>query len=160
DRTIAEVDLACSTYRSDSDLAKLNAAAGRAIRTSPMLYGVLVAALDAARASDGLVNPIPRTPGAWRDIALSDDLEVSIPEGTALDLGATGKAYAADLAAARATYATGSGALVSLAGDLAAAGPVPEGGWPVRVAHDHRPRPDGSLPPGQDITLDVPCGLA
>ncbi len=160
DRTIAEVDIACSTYRGDSDLAKVNAAAGATVRTSPMLYGLLDAALDAARASDGLVNPIPRTPGAWRDLVLGDDLEISIPAGAELDLGAIGKAYAADLAAARATYATGHGVLVSLAGDLAAAGPVPEGGWPVRVAHDHRPLPDGSLPPGQDITLDVPCGLA
>jgi thiamine biosynthesis lipoprotein len=50
--------------------------------------------------------------------------------------------------------------LVALAGDIAVAGPVPVGGWPVRVCDDHRPGPRGELPPGQDVTLRAPGGLA
>jgi thiamine biosynthesis lipoprotein len=160
DRTISEVDLACSAYRDDSELARLGASEGHPVQVSPMFHGILSAALDAAHATGGLVNPVPRTPGAWQDIRLLPDLFVAVPTGVRLDLGAIGKAYAADLAAARAAHATGCGVLVSLAGDLAVAGPVPAGGWPVRVAHDHRLAPDGTLPPGQDITLEVAGGLA
>jgi hypothetical protein len=48
-----------------------------------------------------------------------------------LDLGSIGKALAADLAAAEAMAAAGSGGfLVSLRGDIAVAGEPPEGGWP------------------------------
>jgi len=39
---------------------------------------------------------------------------------------------------------------VSLGGDIAIAGPLPEGGWPIRVTDDHRS--DGTAP-GQTIAL-------
>lgn len=39
---------------------------------------------------------------------------------------------------------TGCGVLVSLGGDLATAGPAPEGGWRIALADDHaRPAPEG-----------------
>jgi FAD:protein FMN transferase len=50
-----------------------------------------------------------------------------------LDLGATGKAYAADRCAARVAADRGVGVLVSLGGDIATAGPAPDGGWRVLV---------------------------
>ena len=56
----------------------------------------------------------------------------------ALDLGATAKAHAADRAAASAARETGAGVLVSIGGDVAVAGPAPNGGWSVGIAHDHR----------------------
>jgi len=68
-----------------------------------------------------------------------------------LDLGATAKALAADHAAAAAAAATGGGVLVSLGGDIATAGPAPEGAWRVRVTCDHR---GGVEAPGQWITID------
>ncbi|WP_433174765.1 FAD:protein FMN transferase [Actinoallomurus sp. CA-150999] len=97
----------------------------------------------------------------WRSIEIIPaSTTVSVPRGLTLDFGAVGKAFAADRAAAEASAAAGCGVLVALAGDIAVAGPVPVNGWPVRVADDHRLRPDGSLPPGQDITLRAPGGLA
>ena len=62
---------------------------------------------------------------------------VSLPSGVVLDLGATAKALCADRAAERAASAAGCGVLVSLGGDVAVAGPPPEGGWPVRITDDH-----------------------
>jgi thiamine biosynthesis lipoprotein len=56
-----------------------------------------------------------------------------MPAGTVLDLGATAKGLAADLAAEAATYATGCGVLVNLGGDLSVAGDPPVDGWPVTV---------------------------
>ena len=46
---------------------------------------------------------------AWQEIGLDPDGAIRIPAGTALDLGATGKAWAADLIAAAVTGSWGSG---------------------------------------------------
>lgn len=76
--------------------------------------------------------PVPPDPNAWRSIAF-DDHALRIPEGTALDLGATGKAWAADLiAAAYARHLRGS-AVISVGGDLAIAAPDDEP-WPIAVS--------------------------
>jgi thiamine biosynthesis lipoprotein len=62
-----------------------------------------------------------------------------VPSGATLDLGATGKALAADRAAAAITAATGgAGVLISLGGDIATAGQPPAGGWLIHVTDDHR----------------------
>ncbi len=53
-----------------------------------------------------------------------------------LDLGSSAKALAADRAAGRIAHALGSGALVSLGGDVAVAGTPPPGGWPVGIARE------------------------
>jgi thiamine biosynthesis lipoprotein len=58
---------------------------------------------------------------------------LTMPEGIQLDLGATVKAWAADRAAARIERRLGCGVLVSLGGDIAVAGPAPDGGWRIRV---------------------------
>jgi thiamine biosynthesis lipoprotein len=68
----------------------------------------------------------------WRDVAL-DGRVLRLPAGTLLDLGATGKAFAADRAAVRLADALGCGVLVSLGGDLRAAGPDPDEPWTVLV---------------------------
>jgi thiamine biosynthesis lipoprotein len=66
-----------------------------------------------------------------------------LPPGVELDLGSTGKALAADLAARAALNAAGSGGvLVSLGGDIATAGTPPFGGWRIQVAEDSRVAPD------------------
>jgi thiamine biosynthesis lipoprotein len=62
---------------------------------------------------------------------------LSVPAGTALDLGATAKALAADRCARRAARVAGCGILVNLGGDLSIAGEPPDGGWRVEVADDH-----------------------
>jgi thiamine biosynthesis lipoprotein len=69
-----------------------------------------------------------------------------MPEGVQLDLGATAKAWAADRSAARIAAQAGCGVLVSLGGDIAVAGPAPDGGWRIRVQDvtgDPGERPDG-----------------
>src|SRR5208337_2871478 len=63
-------------------------------------------------------------------------LEVRVPAGVWLDLGATAKALAADRAASAIQATTGCGVLVNLGGDLRVAGDPPEEGWRVGIADD------------------------
>jgi thiamine biosynthesis lipoprotein ApbE len=154
---LAAVDLACSRFRPDSEICNLRASQGQQV--SPLLAEAISVALRAAELTDGDVDPtvgaamsaigydrdfeqIPRTgpplavtvrtiPG-WRQVRL-EDRTLTMPEGVQLDLGATAKAWAADRSAARIAQRAGCGVLVSLGGDIAVAGPAPEGGWRVRV---------------------------
>ncbi len=57
ERELAAIDLACSRFRSDSELVRLNESAGRPHRTSALLFAALELALDAARLTDGDVDP-------------------------------------------------------------------------------------------------------
>jgi thiamine biosynthesis lipoprotein len=78
-----------------------------------------------------------------------DDGVVTVPPGVLLDLGATAKAVAADQCAARVHAVTGSGVLINLGGDIATAGPSPEGGWHVGVRDaDGEPQTSLTLPGG------------
>ncbi|ADP82595.1 FAD:protein FMN transferase [Pseudofrankia inefficax] len=80
---------------------------------------------------------------AWRRITLDGD-QVTVPAGIQLDLGATAKAHTADRCAALVADRLGTGALVSLGGDLATAGAPPAGGWRVYV-QDRPGEPAGSV---------------
>jgi thiamine biosynthesis lipoprotein len=165
DQVVAEIDAAASRFREDSELSRLNRAAGREVSVGPLLAKALAAALRGASLTGGAVDPtvgsavrlagydgdfanIPaegpslrlvahRIPG-WEAIRFSAALRtVLIPEGVEIDLGATAKALASDLAAGAASQAMGgAGALVSLGGDIAVAGKAPEGGWPVQISED------------------------
>jgi FAD:protein FMN transferase len=57
DRVLADVDLACSRFRPDSELSRLNAARGEPIAISPTFADLLAAALRAAKLSGGDVDP-------------------------------------------------------------------------------------------------------
>jgi thiamine biosynthesis lipoprotein len=159
---LAAIDLACSRFRRDSELMAVNAAAGRPVPVSPLFADAVRTALTAAEQTGGDVDPMlggalvaagydadfaalpadgpaarPAPPPAdvWREIELHDDT-IRIPAGTELDLGATAKALAVDRAATAIAAETGAGVLVNVGGDLAAAGPVPAAGWPVRLTDD------------------------
>lgn len=161
------IDLAASRFRTDSELSRLNAAGGREQVASPLFRQALRVAIDAAAWTDGLVDPTvgaslltagyDRTyrlverdgpaftvgfqpaPG-WQRIQLDDETgRVRIPAGVVVDLGATAKGLASDLAAEAAAAATGCGILLSLGGDVSVAGPVPDVGWPVRIADQADP---------------------
>ncbi|GAB3965060.1 hypothetical protein GCM10029978_026960 [Actinoallomurus acanthiterrae] len=151
------------TRPKDVGAFRIDAAAGRSVRTEvtrPNDATVFRGGAEAGRSRLGPGFAVP-TGKDWRSIEIIPaSTTVSVPRGLTLDFGAVGKAFAADRAAAEASAAAGCGVLVALAGDIAVAGPVPVNGWPVRVADDHRLRPDGKLPPGQDITLRAPGGLA
>jgi thiamine biosynthesis lipoprotein len=160
---LAGADAAYSRFRPDSELSRLNARPGVPVRVSALLAAAVAAALRAARLTGGAVDPtvgramrrigyekdfalvarraaaielsVERVPGWW--VVQLDRAAgiVRIPAGTELDLGSTGKALAADLAAPAALAAAGAGGvLVSLGGDIATAGEPPPGGWTVIAA--------------------------
>jgi thiamine biosynthesis lipoprotein len=140
------------------------------VELSPLLAELMADALDAARATDGAVDPtlgsvlvglgydrdlhevrrrepseptpvvVVRRPAGWRSLTL-EGRRLRLPSDLQLDLGATAKAGAADRCARLVASCLETGVLVSLGGDIATAGPAPEGGWQVRV---------------QDLPSDVP----
>ncbi|HEY4025660.1 MAG TPA: FAD:protein FMN transferase [Candidatus Dormibacteraeota bacterium] len=161
------VDRACSRFREDSELCALNRSAGSWAPVGPLLLEALEAALWAAAATGGAVDPtvgralrvagydrdfaaIPadagpivvrlrRVPG-WQAVELDRSRSrARLAGGTEVDLGSTAKALAADRAASAAHAAVGpAGILVGLGGDIAVAGTPPDGGrWPILVAEDH-----------------------
>ena len=93
-------------------------------------------------------------------VELDEDRQsIRIPAGVELNLGATAKALAADRAALAAAKENSAGIFVSLGGDIAIAGAAPLGGWPVRIADDHRASLD--KPTGGESkvrgTCDIEC---
>jgi len=172
---LAAVDLACSRFRTDSEIRALRASGGQQV--SPLLAEAIAVALRAAELTDGDVDPTVgaamsavgydrdfeqiqhtgpaaqpvtvRTIPGWRQVRL-EGRTLTMPEGVQLDLGATAKAWAADRSAARIAREAGCGVLVGLGGDIAVAGPVPEGGWRIRV-QDVTGSPDD--PPGGPYAL-------
>jgi thiamine biosynthesis lipoprotein len=151
-RELARIDRAASSYRMDSDLAHLNASAGGVVAVSEALHEAVAAALSAAEASSGLVEPTLGADPGWHEIELLG-WAIRLPAGVMLDLGATAKALAADRAAAAIARATGgSGVLVSLGGDIAVAGETPDAGWHIHVTDDHR---SGANAPGQTVRVDA-----
>jgi thiamine biosynthesis lipoprotein len=171
-RELRALDLACSRFRADSELQALNAAAGGPPRVvGELLWDAVVAALEMARRTDGLVDPTvgramrlagydrtfsrlePRATSRvvtrfvparrWREIELDPGRgTVRLPAAVELDLGASAKALAADRIAAEIHRSTGAGALVSLGGDVAVSGPAPGGGWVLGIDDDHRTPPE------------------
>ncbi len=158
---LAGIDAACSRFRQDSELVELSTAGGRPVRVSPLLAEAVGVALRAARLTDGAVDPtvgaameaigydrtfadvdadgpgltiVVRSVPGWRAVHLDKATRMlTVPADVHLDLGATAKALAADRSAAIIGDALPCGVLISLGGDLAIAGPVPDGGWAVRV---------------------------
>jgi len=178
---LAAVEAACSRFTPTSELARAQAA-GRPVEVSPLLADLVATALDAARRTDGDLDPllgddlralgydrdwtlvgtsagVPVRVGAraprpdWREVRL-DGLLLTLPEGACADLGGTAKERAADLAAADVTAALGVGVLVALGGDIATAGGGPDGGWRVRV------QDAGPGRPGPATEVRLPAGSA
>jgi thiamine biosynthesis lipoprotein len=165
DRVIKAIDDAASRFRADSELSRINREPGLQIRISPLLAQALAAALRGARLTDGAVDPtvgsavrlagydrdfasiladgppirlsVSQVPG-WKVIQFDEAARmVWVPPSVEIDLGATAKALAADLAAAAALDAMGAGGvLVSLGGDIAVAGEPPPEGWAVQASED------------------------
>jgi thiamine biosynthesis lipoprotein len=158
---LARVDAAASRFRGDSALSIANRRAGKPTPVPRILVQLVDAALDAAAQTAGAVDPTvglamqrlgydrdiryvtaegpdvtspaPRS-GAWRSVRLHREAGLlTVPAGTALDLGATAKAWTADHAAHALAARYGTAVLVELGGDLAVAGVRPDG-WCVRVA--------------------------
>ncbi len=180
---IAGVDAACSRFRADSELMRIQPRLSAGARVSPLLASLVVSALDAARWTGGDVDPTlgnelaalgydrdlaevrihsfgtttREAPGRGRDPGWARVRLVghflTVPEGLRLDLGATAKAVAADRAAALVSAELGCGVLVSLGGDIATAGCAPDGGWQVLVQ-------DLPEDPAQQVTLGAGHAMA
>ena len=163
---VARIDEACSRFRPDSEVMRLQPVLAEGTQVSPLLAFLVERALDAARWSDGDVDPtlgtylaslgydrdiaevrlgpagtgVPAVTGAlpgrqtpgWQRVDLTGR-RLTVPAALRLDLGATAKAVAADRAAALVRDELGCGVMVVLGGDLATAGPEPDGGWQVLV---------------------------
>ena len=166
DEIVSAVDAAASRFRQDSELSRLNAKPDRDVSVSPVLARLIGAALRGARLTGGAVDPtvgtaiklagydsdfaqvpadglaidlvVSRVPG-WQAIAFDERTRtVRVPRGVEIDLGATAKALASDLAASAALdrIGSGGGVLVSLGGDIAVAGKPPDEGWLIQASED------------------------
>jgi thiamine biosynthesis lipoprotein len=94
----------------------------------------------------------------WRAVHLRGR-ELTVPDGVLLDLGATAKAVAADRAAMLVATRLGVGVLVALGGDIATAGPAPDGGWRVLVQdRPGDPRCTVRLPAGAALATSSTAG--
>jgi len=166
DDVLRAIDAAASRFREDSELSRLNAAPDHVVKVSPLLAKAIGEALRGARLTEGAVDPtvgnamrligydadfgaVPpfaeglqlvarRVPG-WQAVQFSPGTRtVIVPRGVELDLGATAKALASDMAAAAAfnAMAKEGGVLVSLGGDIAVAGEPPPQGWSIQASED------------------------
>ena len=159
---MGEVSGAASRFRADSDLSRINAAAGAPVSVSPLAVSLIDVALDAARRTGGAVDPTvggslldagyvddievvrggsarpharaPQVAADWSAVMIDRELgQVGVPAGVRLDLGATAKAWAADEASRRVYARLGHAVLVGIGGDLAVAG-VRAKPWHVDVS--------------------------
>lgn len=179
---LTALDLACSRFRTDSDLTRVNRAAGSWTPVSDLLLGAVEVAIAVAEETDGLVDPClgrtlvelgydtgferlrtldrtrtsgPVDPGAWRRIELDPAGAIRIPAEVALDLGATAKAWASDLIALTLVEEFGAPVLVSLGGDLRVAAPPGEHRtWTVRITE----YPDGRGDEIAPVTVALDSG--
>ncbi len=175
---LAAADSACSRLAASSELAALDRRGGGPVRVSPLLADAVAAALRTARLTDGDVDPtvgdafaatgrnagaLSRPPAApeleaffravpgWQQVRLDTrSRRLWLPAGVRLDLGATVKAWAADRCARLLAGTLRCGALVGLGGDIAVAGPVPPGGWRIRIQDADAPP---ERPPGGPLTV-------
>jgi thiamine biosynthesis lipoprotein len=168
-KELEAIDLACSRFRSDSEVSQVNRANGNVVVVTELLAEVVAAALQVADWTEGAVDP---TIGAslvalgydrdfaamksdlrfdnarvvpvagWTCIELdSQSRTLRVPAGVCLDLGSTAKAFAADRAALRIASAIGPGVLVNLGGDISVQG-APFDGWSIGLALDCSAAPE------------------
>ena len=165
-----ELDLACSRFRDDSELAHLHRRSGQVTRVSALLFEILTVAVRVAHKTQGAVDPTVGNAvaalGYDRDFEeIADRLlrssrpvhpapgytcihldaatrTVRIPPGVLLDFGSSAKALGADRAAAHIAGQLERGVLVSIGGDVAVSGQPPLDGWPIGIAIDSGTSPE------------------
>jgi len=123
---IGAVDAACSRFGDDSELARANRNAGKALPVSPVLMDAVEAAREMARLTGGLYDPtvgraviaagndqsfdaLPRVrdrgtgrpvpAGRWAEILIDRSAtSITVPKGVSLDLGGSAKGWTVDTA--------------------------------------------------------------
>ena len=151
-----------SRFKPDSDISRLNHAAGSTVHIDPATVVLLKAMPDGWRATRGAFDPTLLAPlvglgyaASWSDptvvtslphgALLRGDLSqmsidpmhnlATIPVGMCLDAGGIGKGLAADVVVGYLLDAGAGGASVSIGGDVAVGGLAPQdGGWLIGVA--------------------------
>ena len=165
-----EIDQVCSRFRPESELSRLNRAAGSgAVKLSPLLEEAIVAALDSAVMTGGLVDltvgkcveeagytvnfrdlPLDGPPlelhvrrvSGWRSLDYDPTGHtIRLPTGVGIDLGASCKAWAADRAASLVADQLGVSVAVSLWGRHRGARTSPD--WRVAGPGGHGRRVPG-----------------
>jgi thiamine biosynthesis lipoprotein len=150
-----------SRFRPDSELARLNAHAGRPVPVGALLYQVLETALAAAGATGGVYDPTmahqlerlgydrsfeqlpassPRREaagpgGGWRAVGMDPAARlVTLPPRVGVDLGGIAKGMAVDAATERLRDAGLAPVMVNAGGDLRVHGRLPGGGdWSIAI---------------------------
>ena len=169
---IASLEARWSRFRPESELSRLNAAAGSLVSLPGDTFALVEAAVEAWRLTGGHFDPTvlpalaaagydrsfefvardgpisldglpPAVPGC-AGIALQPDMGlVLLPPGVGLDLGGIAKGHTADRAVAALLAAGAAGALANLGGDVRVAGAAPDGeAWTVGIDDPHRPGHD------------------
>ncbi len=138
---VARIDALMSPFRSDSEVARFNDGRGHGITVSDETRGVVTAALELARASDGAFDPTSapmgrrfgfgstrigaaRPAGHFADLHLVENELQSARPGLTLDLCAMAKGYAMDEIVAA---LDGLDFLIEMGGEIAARGRYPGG---------------------------------
>lgn len=159
----AEWEGVFSRFRPQSELSRLNAAAGFRTPVSPLMLTVLARSLDAARATRGVFDPTilqrmiqigydrtfeslaphlpaarvtqPAQTGGWRNIEVNEARRhVRLPAGVGLDFGGIVKGMAVDAALDLLEEQGMAPAMVNAGGDLAVRGLPPQSSyWPIAV---------------------------
>lgn len=165
---VGRVDTLMSNYRDDSDISRVNRAAGTGewVAVDTATLHVVEAALRVARSSGGAFDPTVgpavdvwgfyREQGAVPVAGALDSARALVDHGRVhtrasppairlathgmrLDLGAIGKGYAVDRALAAAAGSGASGLMIDLGGNIGVAGRPPGGGdWPLGLRHPRR----------------------
>ena len=140
-----------SRFRDDTELNRVNLAAGRWTPVSAPFEALVGLALTQAQRTDGLFDPTvlnamvaagydrdfdevlagargalqpPRPCGRWREVATRPG-EIMLPAGVGLDLGGIAKGWTSDLAAEAALLEGLTWSLVSAGGDMRIVGEAP-----------------------------------
>ncbi len=163
---IEQLEARWSRFRSDSEICRLNAAAGRPVLVSADTLEAVSTAVRAWHETDGRFDPTVLAAlaglGYDRDFATVADRAgpphsippavpapgcagieidevvgaITLPAGTAIDLGGIGKGLAADLVAGELVGAGAAGACVNAGGDVRVTGVGPtDDGWVVDIEH-------------------------
>lgn len=157
-----EAEAALSRFNPDSELSRLNSAAGIPFKSSTILFNAVSAAVHAARATHGIFDPTilndlvaagydrsfdrlayrsqpatsaPQCSRNWLDIGLDATTSViRIPSGCSLDLGGIGKGWTIDRAAE--DLRSFPGFALDAGGDIVVEGTQADGDpWTVGVSN-------------------------
>ena len=161
---LSSLEARWSRFISNSELCRVNAAAGQRVHVSPETVQLVRRSVQAWQLTGGLFDPtvLPSLEAAGYDRSFErvapvadssvvvlcpasrtpgctgvqvDDDGVRLPHGVRLDLGGIAKGYAADLVAHELRQAGAPGVCVNLGGDVRVSGSSIDGaGWTIGIA--------------------------